>query len=246
MKKIWLVGASEGIGRDLAIKLAKDGNVLALSARSKERIDSLITELSGSGHINIPLDASNMASITAAWEKIVAEFKNLDTVIYNAGFYLPNALENLDLTAIEKMHDVNFTGAIRVLSQCLPHFLQNDSGHIAVVGSVAGYSGLPNALGYASSKAALINFLESMKCDLKGRNIKLQIINPGFVKTRLTQQNSFKMPFLIPSEEAAEHIVSGLKKNCFEIHFPWQFSYFLKFLRLLPYSLYFKIISKTK
>ncbi len=245
-KRIWLVGASEGIGAALAMELAKQGALIALSARNAEKLETVRSGLDSQGHLVAPLDVTNLESIKAAWERIRTEWPSVDLVIYNAGAYEPMNARQFDLGKIEQMVDINYRGALRVCSLILPAFIARNQGHIALVASVAGYRGLPAAQGYGSSKAALMHFAENLKADLSDTNIKVQVINPGFVETRLTAKNTFKMPFIITPSQAARNIVSGLNCSFFEIHFPKQFSYFLKLLSLLPHFLYFNLIRVLK
>jgi short-subunit dehydrogenase len=152
--------------------------------------------------------------------------------------------QTFDMPRIQKMMDVNFGGAIRVLNHVLPDFIAANKGHIALVGSIASYRGLPSAVGYGASKAALVHLAENLAVDLQHTNIKIQIINPGFVKTQLTDKNNFDMPQIMKPQEAAEHIVRGLKSDTFEIAFPWLFSTLLKLLKFLPARIYFRIMQK--
>jgi short-subunit dehydrogenase len=245
MSKIWIIGASEGIGAALAEILANDGHRIAVSARNEDALVALKKKLI-SDSLAIKIDVTSLESIETAWNEIKTKWERPDIVIYNAGAYEPMEATKFNLQQAEKMVDVNFSGAMRVLSFVLPEFIAANSGHIALVGSVAGYRGLPSAIGYGASKAAIIHLAENLKLDLKDTNIKVQIINPGFVKTRLTDKNNFNMPSMISPEKAAKYIADGLFNKCFEIHFPKRFSYILKFLAALPYRAYFYILSKIK
>lgn len=242
-KKIWIVGASEGIGRSLAKKLAAAGATLILSARSADRLDSLLEELKGE-HLIVPLDVIQQKSVEGAWEKIESLKFIPDIFIYNSGYYEPMSAMNCDFQIVKKMLDINLYGTFIVLSKIIPAFLQNHKGHIVLVGSVAGYSGLPRSMGYGASKAGIINLAESLYCDLKKQGIRVQVVNPGFVKTRLTDKNTFDMPFIITADEAANYIFKGLTSSSFEIRFPWFFSTLLKILKILPYPLYFFLLRK--
>ena len=244
MKKIWLIGASEGIGRALAIELSKKGYFLYLSARNRERLDELKKELANKCS-PIPLDVSDIKSIKKAYEQIKND-GGIDTLIYGAGIYKPMSAANIDIKICEQMVDINLTGAIRILSNVIPDFIRNKNGHIALIGSVASYIGLPNSFGYGCGKAGLLHLAENLKCDLKDKNIKIQIINPGFVKTRLTDMNDFYMPSIISSEEAANYIVKILHSNKFDSRFPFLFPNFIKIISNLPYFLYFFIAKMLK
>jgi short-subunit dehydrogenase len=245
-KYIWLVGASEGIGAALAASLARAGAHVALSARSADKLMQVLTTLTGSNHMAVPMDVCDAGSVQAAWKHISATWPQVDMVIYNAGAYTPMDATQFDLTQAQQMVDVNFSGALRVLAHIIPYFVQRNNGHIALVGSVAGYSGLPSAIGYGASKAAIIHLAENLKADFAGTGIKVQVLNPGFVATRLTAKNDFTMPCIITPQRAADYMMAGLASNRFDIHFPKRFSFVLKFLRLLPYSLYFLLLKKMR
>lgn len=245
-KTVWLVGASEGIGAVLAAKLAPVCGHLILSARNAEKLRALSAGLP-QGSVSIaPLDVTDMESIRSAWS-LIGQGGNLpDCIIYNAGTYVPMDALQFDLAGAELMIDVNLNGALRVLSVMLPHFIGRNEGHIALVASVAGYRGLPGAIGYGASKAALIHLAENLKADLYRTGIKVQVINPGFVETRLTALNDFPMPCIIKPDKAADYIMTGLQSDVFEIHFPKRFSMVLKALGLLPDSLYFRLLSRRR
>jgi short-subunit dehydrogenase len=244
-KHIWLIGGSEGIGAALAAKLAAAGAHVCLSARNAEKLATLKAALHGTGHLSAPLDVTSLETVKSAWQHIQQSWPQLDMVIYNAGAYEPMEAGKFDLAKVEHTVDVNFLGAHRMLSLVLPYFIQQQKGHIALVASVAGYRGLPAAMGYGASKAALIHLAENLKADLKDM-VKVQVINPGFVATRLTAKNSFNMPFIISPEKAAEHIVSGLQTSRFEIHFPMAFSLMMKLLARLPYPIYFWLLRRMR
>ena len=241
-KKIWLVGASEGIGKCLAERLAQEGAQIALSARQADKLNGVLERLEGSAHMVLPMDVQDAASVQAAYVAIKAKWGTPDMVIYNAGYYEPMRAQEFDLPRVEKMLDINLRGALRVLNHILPDFITANSGHIALVGSIAAYRGLPGAIGYGASKAALMHVAENLAVDLQCTNIKVQVISPGFVKTKLTAKNNFAMPQIMEPEEAAWHIMRGLKSDVFEVVFPWAFSTVLKIMSLLPAKLYFKLM----
>ncbi len=242
--RIWLIGASEGIGAALAMQLAGEGAQLVLSARNAERLQDVLKSLGGSGHQSLPMDVCVPEEVTRAWQTLAASPP--DVVIYNAGTYTPMDAQHLDLAAVEAMLDVNLRGAFRVVAAVLPAYLQQGGGHVVLVGSVAGYRGLPSAIGYGASKAGVMHLAENLKADLNGTGIKVQLVSPGFVKTRLTDMNQFRMPCMITPHRAAQHIVRGMKRDLFEIHFPKRFTLILKLLRLLPSWLYFRIVQTSE
>jgi short-subunit dehydrogenase len=243
--RVWLIGASDGIGAALARRLAKDGHVIALSARNAERMMALSSDLAGAGHLVVPLDVRDPPAVNAAWDFITERWAasgGVDVLIYNAGAYEPMGAKAFNLDTVEKIMEVNITGAFRALACVLPGFVARRSGHIVLVGSIAGYRGLPNAMGYGASKAAINHLAVNLKLDLAGTGVKVQRVCPGFVKTRLTDKNDFPMPFLMSAEAAADCIAGGMKKNRFEINFPWQMAVIFKLLNLLPDRLYFALM----
>jgi short-subunit dehydrogenase len=191
------------------------------------------------------LDVCDKDSVTHAWEELTQTFTTIDTVIYCAGAYEVMSAENFKLDVAEQMINVNLTGALRVLKMVIPMLIQHQQGHIVLIGSIAGYRGLPNAIGYGASKAGLIHLAENLKCDLAQHNIKVQVINPGFVKTQLTDKNTFSMPFILSPEQAAKQIVTAMTNKSFESRFPFVFANGLKLLSKLPYWLYFYLIRKA-
>jgi short-subunit dehydrogenase len=237
-KRVWLVGASAGIGAAMARELAGRGARLALSARSADKLAALGI----AGALLLPCDATDAAALRAARDTLVATFGGVDLVIYLAGDYVPMRVEDFDLATAERVLAVNFNGALRLAAAVLGDLTAG--GGIAFVASVAGYRGLPKALCYGPGKAALIHFAEVLHLDLAPRGIGVWAINPGFVATRLTAQNDFAMPALMTPEAAAAAAVDGLAAGNFEIHFPKRFTLVLKALSLLPYGLYFPAIRR--
>lgn len=244
-KTAWITGASSGIGRELALALARRGVVVAASARSREALESLAAEAAAAGSGRIlptPLDVSDRAAVKAAAEAAIRVFRGPpDLAVLNAGTYLPMSAAAFDAARFSAQVEVNLMGAVHMLDALLPAYLEARKGHIAIVSSVAGYRGLPTSAAYGATKAALINLAESLKYDLDRAGVKLQLVNPGFVKTPLTDKNDFKMPFLMPVDKAVERMIAGFQSGRFEITFPRRFTWTLKLLRLLPYRLYFAI-----
>lgn len=237
-KRVWLVGASSGIGAATAHELARRGAHLALSARRADKLQALGLP----DALLLPCDATDSASLHSARAQLLAAWGGVDLVLYLAGDYVPMRADSFDLATAERVLDVNFHGALRLLA-CVRHDLPPGGG-IAFVASVAGYRGLPKALCYGPGKAALIHLAEVLHFDLNPRGVGVWAINPGFVATPLTAQNDFAMPALQTPEQAARAIVAGLGTGRFEIHFPRRFSYWLKFLALLPYRWYFPLVRR--
>ena len=265
-KTVWLMGASSGIGRATASVLHAQGARVVVSARNAGALNEFVAQHPGA--VAMPLDASDASAVRAACAAIVAS-GGLDHAVYCAGHYRDMSALAFDLDDMVRHNQVNYVGALYLLDAVLPHFLENaanfaksaktakaamainasnphaaSAGHISLVGSVAGYRGLPWSLAYSPTKAALINLAETLYLDLHGKGIGVSLINPGFVKTPLTAQNNFKMPVLISPEEAATAILEGWANGEFEIHFPKRFTLWMKAMQALPYGLFFSAIRR--
>ena len=237
-KRVWLVGASAGIGAAMAQELARRGARLALSARSGGKLKALAI----ADALLLPCDATDTASLAAARQTLFAAWAGVDLVVYLAGDYVPMRADSFDLALAEKIIAVNFNGAMRLAATVLPDLAVG--GGIAFVASVAGYRGLPKALCYGPGKAALIHFAEVLHLDLAAQGIGVWVINPGFVATQLTARNDFTMPALLSPEQAASAAVDGFRKANFEIHFPKRFTLLMKLFAHLPYRWYFPLIRR--
>lgn len=227
-KTYWLIGASEGLGRELAKQLDAQGAQLILSARKPERLETLRSELSQARIV--VMDVTDRKSVQQAIECI----GEIDGVIYNAGTYEPMRASEWDSEKALTMLDVNFTGAIRVLGPIVPRFVAKGQGDITLIGSLAGYRGLPASIGYSASKAALRSLAETMRFDLRGTGVDVRLVNPGFIKTRLTQKNDFHMPMLMTPEKAARRVIKAMERRRFRTDFPAPFSWAIRVFGILP------------
>ena len=238
-KCIWITGASTGIGKTLALKLAEEGYIVAASSRSTKKLLKLREESKDlKGSISIyALDISFRIKCILVFNKIEKELGNIGTVILNAAINEPMHSQNFSSKKIKEIIDVNYVGTVNTLEPVIKKFTKRNYGKIAVVASLAGYLGFPYSSAYCPTKAALISLCESLRSDLQQYNVILQVINPGFVKTPMTDKNDFYMPFLISSKKSAEYIFKGLKSDRFEIFYPRMFAYIIKILRFLPYYL---------
>lgn len=243
-QRVWLIGASSGIGEACAKALIKAGAKVALSSRRVERLNPIGGFGDPGQTLVLPLDVTDDAQLKNAYQSILSAWGGIDLLLFVSGVYVPLRADNFDIDAAEQTIDANLLGPMRAVALALPEMLKAQAGHIAIVGSVAGYSGLPKALAYGPSKAAIINFCETLYYDLLPQGVSVHMISPGFVATEATAQNDFEMPALITAEEAASEIMSGIQKGEFDIHFPKRFSRFLKFLRILPYPIYFWIVRR--
>lgn len=236
-KTYWIVGASEGLGRALAQALDQQGARLIVSARSQDRLTLLARELRDA--LPLALDVSDPKSVASAAQ--IAG--NVDGVIYCAGQYTPLKAQDWDVDAVEAMCAVNFLGAMRVLGHVVPRFAARNKGHIVLIGSLSGFRGLPGAIGYSASKAALMHLGENMYADLRKTNVQIQIVNPGFIKTRLTEKNDFNMPFIQTPEEAAQEVIKAMRSGRLTTSFPAPFSWLFRVGRYLPRALYYRIFA---
>ncbi|MDE4273777.1 SDR family NAD(P)-dependent oxidoreductase [Phaeobacter gallaeciensis] len=232
----WIVGASEGLGRALAKEMGGAGARLILSARNAGRLQHLCDGLSNARAL--PMDVTDPDDVIRA----IADLGPVDGVVYCAGAYDPLSAQDWQPQAVETMCAVNFTGALRVLGQIVPQFCRRDSGHIVLIGSLAGFTGLPGAIGYGASKAALMHLGENLQADLRGSNVRVQVINPGFIRTRLTQKNEFKMPQILEPEDAARRCLRAMQGRRFSTSFPAPFSWVFTLGRLLPRRLFLKLM----
>lgn len=241
-KKIWITGASSGIGKALAEKFAEEGWKVAASARRKEILDKM------SEHENIfsyPLDVTNQDQIKKSFEKIVEDFSELDLCVFSSGTYDPKLEQEINVVQNKFVMETNFFGVLYCIKTVESYFKNKKNGHISIVSSIAAYRGLPNSSGYGPSKAALTNLTESLYFDFKKYNVRVSLVSPGFIKTPLTDKNEFSMPFIKSPEFAAEKMFNGLTKSkAFEIHFPKALTVLLKIFRVLPYKIYLFLIDK--
>jgi NAD(P)-dependent dehydrogenase (short-subunit alcohol dehydrogenase family) len=240
---VWLVGASTGIGRAAAHALHAAGAQVVVSARSTATLEAFTREHAGS--LALPVDATDRTALRGAAEQVVSHFGRLDLAVYCAGYYKPMRATNFDLDDALRHEQVNYVGALHLLDACLPQLLRQKSGHISLVSSVSGYRGLPQALAYGPTKAALINLAESLYFDLQPHGIGVSVVCPGYVDTPLTVHNNYHMPALITPEEAAAHMLSGWQRGEFEMNFPKRFTAFVKALKFLGDGLYFRAVRRV-
>jgi NAD(P)-dependent dehydrogenase (short-subunit alcohol dehydrogenase family) len=243
---VWLVGASTGIGRATAELLHRKGARLIVSARSADALADFVAAHPGSEAI--ALDSTDSKALRDATRKIVRKHGRIDLVAYCAGTYSAMRATTYDLAVALQHQQVNYVGALYLLDAVLPQLLKQASagqgGHLSLMASVAGYRGLPQSLAYGPTKAALINLAETLFLDLSPQGLGVSVINPGFVRTPLTDQNDFHMPALISAQQAAKEVVAGWESGQFEIHFPKRFTFWMKALRAMNDSLYFRLVRR--
>lgn len=239
----WIIGASSGIGRATAEALHARGARVIVSARQAAALEAFVAAHPGA--IAIPLDVTAPHALTQALAQVLAVAGRLDLAMYCAGMYEPMRAQRFRADTLQRHLDVNLMGAARLLEPLLPVLLRQGHGHVALVGSVAGYRGLPQALAYGPGKAALHHLAETLYLDLAPAGLGVSVINPGFVDTPLTVRNAFAMPALQTPREAAGHILHGWADGRFEIHFPRRFTWWLKLLRLLPHGWYVRAVHRA-
>ncbi len=242
-QRVWLIGASTGIGASLAKRLIAAGATVALTARREKHLQDLLGNRQSKSFV-APCDVQDRAALEATAEQVIQRLGRIDLLVWLVGTYAPMRAGDYNADQAVQTLRVNYESLLYLLGKILPFMRKQRSGTLALVSSVAGYGGLPKSLAYGPTKAAMINLSETLYMDLKPDGVGVVLISPGFVDTPLTKQNDFKMPALISSDEAALEIIRGLEAGEFEIAFPKRFTNWLKGLRLMPYSVYFKTVSR--
>jgi NADP-dependent 3-hydroxy acid dehydrogenase YdfG len=238
-KRYWLVGATEGLGAALAQKISAAGAEVIVSGRNAARCAEVAEGLPGRAQ-GLPVDVQDSAAVSQA----ATSLGQIDGVVFLAGVYWPMQAQELDAEQFVAMADVNFTGAARVIGAVLPAMVARDAGHIVLTGSLAGFRGLPGAMGYAASKAGVMSLAESLRADLWRTGVRVQLANPGFIKTRLTDKNAFAMPFLMTPEQAAQQMFELMcDEVAFQRSFPRLFSYVFRLSRFLPDWAYYRLFA---
>lgn len=243
---IWIIGASSGIGQALATELAKRGAHIILTARRQDELERLQATLSGTGHLVRPCDVTDAVDLAASAVELQSRLPHIDRVIFMAAAYDPMVLSQLDLPAAHRMIDVNVKGCLNTIAAVWPLLAKQNHGQIAICASVAGYRGLAGGQPYSATKAALINLTESLRLEATAIGVDVRLINPGFVRTPLTDKNAFKMPMMVEAPRAAQYIADGLLARRFVITFPPLFGFLMRLMAMLPYGIYFAIAGRLK
>jgi NADP-dependent 3-hydroxy acid dehydrogenase YdfG len=228
------------LGRAVALKLSRAGAEVIVSARSEDRLKELCDDLPGVSSY-VTCDVSNSDDVKRA----AAQVGSIDGVVYLAGVYWPQASQDWEAGEVAAMLDINLTGAARVLGEIVPEMVKRDAGHIVITGSLSGFRGLPGAIGYGASKAGIMYLAESMYADLRKTGVKVQLINPGFIKTRLTEKNEFAMPFIMDADAAATEFFEHMNTDGFKKSFPLAFGLMFRLSQFLPDWLYYRIFGKA-
>lgn len=235
-KKYWVVGASAGLGRAVATEISKNGAEVILSARNKDELLAVAKTLPGKSNV-VPMDVADPESVA----KAALEIGLPDGLVYLAGVYWPMPANEFDGEKAATMLDINLTGAARVLGHVLPKMIKRDAGHIVFTGSLSGFRGLPRASGYGASKAGMMSMAETLYADLRGTGVDVQLVNPGFVKSRLTEKNDFTMPLIMEADEAAKLFVEHMNSNDFSRNFPRHFAALFRLSQFFPDWLYYRL-----
>lgn len=237
-KRYWIVGASEGLGEALARKMSSAGAHLILSARNEAKLNELAASLPGPSTV-APMDIADDASVAAA----AAQVGEVDGIVLLAGVYWPMPATEWNADNAVAMADVNFTGFLRVLGHVVPAMVARDAGHIVITGSLSGFRGLPGAIGYGASKAAVMSLAESMHADLRRTGVEVQLVNPGFIRTRLTDKNDFAMPFIMEPDAAAQAMFDHMNSGLFKRNFPTMFSWVFRLSQFMPDWMYYRLFA---
>ncbi|MEM9794956.1 MAG: SDR family NAD(P)-dependent oxidoreductase [Pseudomonadota bacterium] len=240
-KRYWLIGASEGLGAALARKLSNAGAEVILSARSEDKLHALSDKLSGRSSV-VTCNVADRASVEEAYDKV----GQIDGMVFLAGVYWPLKAQEWDAEKVEAMADVNFTGAIRAVGAVIGDMVSRDAGHIVLTGSLSGFRGLPGATGYGASKAGVMWLAEGMHADLRQTGVQVQVANPGFIRTRLTDKNDFEMPFLMEPDQAAQEMFELMCSDDFKRSFPTVFSWLFRGGQFLPDWLWYGLMARGK
>lgn len=240
----WITGASSGLGRALAVHMARDGWDVLVSARNAGALADLAVQSRGRIH-PFPLDITDRQAVAKTVSEMVTHHGGIDVAVLNAGTYEPDGAAEFSAERLADIVGLNLLGTGNCLEPLLAHFRARRGGHVAMVGSLSGYRGLPRAASYGASKAGLIALAESLRAEAQPLGLKVQVVNPGFVETPLTARNDYPMPFLMPVDAAAAALYRGLMGNSFEIVFPRRFAAILKLARMLPYALYFPLVRRV-
>lgn len=239
-RRAWLIGASQGMGREVARLLAANGWCLYLSARSRS---GLAEVCESTGATPVPFDATDRVATGKAAGRVFRDGPP-QVVLMNVGDYRPMPVEDFDVELFDKLMRVNYMASVYLLEAVIPRMRVSGGGQILLNASSAAYRGLPKSAPYGASKAAVLHMAESLRPELRRQGINLRVLNPGFVRSRLTDRNDFHMPFLLEPQVAAQQIVKAIDRNGFEVTFPRRLTYILKFLRCLPYSWYFSLMDR--
>ena len=240
-QRVWIIGASSGIGAALARELHSRGARVAISGRRAAELE----EVSGGEMIALPLDATDGGALAAGALTAAREMGGLDTVVWCAAYWEQTDPKVWDAASFARHVELNLLGFNSLLGAVLPGMVERGAGHIVGIASVAGFRGFPGGEAYGATKAAQIALLESLRASLRRSGVRVTTVAPGFVKTALTDVNEFPMPFIISAEKAARSIARGLERGQMEVVFPFRMAVAMKFARLVPVRAWAMLYSRA-
>ena len=239
-KNVMITGASSGIGRGLALELARRGARVGLVARRADLLNEIVAEVEGRGAqaLALPASVEDAAAMREAAEQMRRKFGPIDVMIANAGIGTTTDAAELDAGEVARIFGVNVIGAASSVAAVVPQMVQRGRGQIVAISSLAAYRGLPKSASYGASKAAVSAFFESLRLDLQPRGIDVTIIHPGFIKTPLTAGRHAQMPFLMELDDAVAKIVTAIEKRKKSYAFPWQLASIVRAGMIMPNFMY--------
>jgi short-subunit dehydrogenase len=242
-KTVMITGASSGIGRGLALELARRGAKVGLVARRADVIDEAVQEIEAAGGkaLVLPADVQSEESVRAAADKLRADFGPVDVLIANAGIGPSRDAANFNAAEVADVMNVNVVGASNSVAAVIPEMLARGSGQLVVISSLSAYRGLPKSAAYCASKAAVSAFFESLRLDLEPRGIAVTIIHPGFIKTALTAGRAATLPYLMELDDAVGKMVWAIEKRRKRYSFPWQLATIVRAGMVMPIWMYDRI-----
>jgi NAD(P)-dependent dehydrogenase (short-subunit alcohol dehydrogenase family) len=239
-RKVWVVGASSGIGAELARELVRRGAEVAISGRRPAGL----AEVSGGSMTTVPADVTDAGAVDQAVAAVREGLGGLDTVVFSAGYWKQFDAAEWDRETFARHVEVNLLGLNNVLAAVVPGLVDQGRGHLVVIASVAGYRGLAGSEAYGATKAAQLNLLEAMRASLSRKGIRVTTVAPGFVRTEMTSSNEFPMPFIVEADEAGRTIADGLERGDENIVFPRRMAVAMGLARLLPGRLWTAVTSR--
>jgi hypothetical protein len=245
LRRVFITGASTGIGEALARHYAGPGTAIGLLARRRDLLETLAAQLPG-GSAVYPVDIADSAAVAAAARDFVGRFGAPDLVIANAGISVGTSGEALgDVAKLRRVLEVNVAGLAATLAAFAPAMRAAGGGTLCGIASVAGFRGIPGAGAYSASKAAAIAWLEALRAELAGSGVSVVTICPGYIDTPMTQVNAYRMPFLLSADEAARRFARAIAAKRRIAVIPWQMALVSLLLRALPAALYDRLAARA-
>ncbi|MEO6655822.1 MAG: SDR family oxidoreductase [Pyrinomonadaceae bacterium] len=248
-KRVFLTGASSGIGEALAVALAKKGAILGLVARRKEMLQELATKCEAAGGTArvFACDVVDADALHEAANEFRSEFGYINIMIANAGIGgNDTATRAYEPASVKKLIDINLMGAVNAIHAVVPQMIEHGSGHLVGISSLAGFRGLPKSAAYSASKAGMTAFFESVRLDHQKNNIAVTIIQPGFIRTPLTSGRANTMPFLMELDDAIPHFIKAIEKKKRFAAFPWQLATVVRVAKFMPSWLYDRMAGRAR